>query len=264
MRRAATPALVVLALLLALAGPAAAAPLLSDGDATELAQSLAEATAEQGVCYGWNVVVSDQSGGQGGIDSGSSGGPGAPVQTAVSLDCTRTVVLEGSVTYTCESCEAEDSSSATVRSSFPGGPTTSDLEALGLEGGQLKDDDGDVVLANMVGALPIIAASKGVASPLEAAALTGPTGAAATDRATGTPSTPDWLRESWLALAVCLLAIVAGFWWFLVVVVKERRDGGRAQRRTARREARRPRSATVAESAAGPASPSDPPAPEDR
>ncbi len=253
------------ALALACVAPisAVASPLLSDGDAAELAQSLAEATEEQGVCYGWNVLVSDQSGGQGGIDSGSSGGPDAPVGAAVSLDCTKTVVLEGSVSYTCESCESEDSSSATVRSSFPGGPTTADLEQLGLDGGQLKNEDGDVVLANMVGALPIIAASKGAAGPLEAAALTGPTGAAATDRATGTPSTPDWLRESWLALAVCLLAIIAGVWWFLAVVVKDRRDVGRAAQRAVQRDARKRRQAS-AEPAPAPASPSDPPAPEDR
>jgi len=252
--------LATLLALAALASPAAATPLLSEGDAAELAQGLAEATEEQGVCYGWNVLVTDGSGGEGGIESGSSAGPGAPVGAAVSLDCEKTVTLEGSVTYTCDSCESEDSSSARVVSSFPGGPTTADLEDLGLDGGQLKNDDGDVVLSNMVGALPILVASSGAAPPLQAGALSGPTGPAATDRATGTPSTPDWLRESWLPLAVCLLAIAGGFWWFVAVVATDRRRGTHAARKAQLRASRLQR----LKDAAGAAPPSDPPAPEDR
>lgn len=232
---------VVLAALLAsavLATPASAGPLLSDGDAAELAQSLAEATAEQDVCYGWRVDVSDSSGGPSGIDVGSGAGPGIGVTDAENAGCTRVVELFGSVRFTCESCEADDSSNATVVSTLPNGPRIGDLEALGLDGGDLKGDDGDVVLANMVGALPIVAASKGAAPELEADALTGPTGAAARDRATGSPRVPDWLRESWLALAVCLLAILGGVWWFVSVVLSDRSAAGRAARLAARRRRR--------------------------
>lgn len=250
--------------LLVVAAPAAATPLLSEGDAAELAQALAEATEEQGVCYAWEVSVDDQSGGLDGTDSGSSAGPGRPLGTALDLDCAKTVTLDGRVTYTCGSCEAEDSSSVSVVSTFAGGPTTKDLERLGLDGGQLKQDDGDVALANMVGALPIITASKGAAPQLEADALTGPTGAAATDRPTGSPSMPDWLRESWLPLIVSLLAVGGGTWWFVAGLVTDRRTRARAERRARLRRSRLERrdAATAAGPPADP-TPSDPPAPED-
>jgi hypothetical protein len=209
-------ALLLLAVVIALGtvapSVASAQAILSEGDAAELAQSLAEATEEQGICYGWSVYVSDQSGGPGGLESGSSGGPGSSLGTNITLDCTKSVELSGRVVYTCGSCESEDSSSVEIRSTFPGGPTVDDLEDLGLKGGQLKDDDGDVVLANMVGALPVIVASKGLADPVEPDPQQTP--AATTDKPSGTPRTPDWLRESWLPLTICLLVIIGGACWF--------------------------------------------------
>jgi hypothetical protein len=196
-----------------LAHPAAAVPLLDEGDAAELAQSLADAREEQDVCYGWNVQVLDGSGGPSGFDTGSNLGPGRPLGAAAAEPCTRSVTLEGAVEYTCESCEAEDSSAVRVVSSFPGGPTTADLEDLGLKGSALKEDTGDVTLINMVGALPLITASKGAAPPVPVEPST--VAPAASDRPTGTPSTPDWLRDAWLQLAALLVIILAGVVWFV-------------------------------------------------
>jgi hypothetical protein len=214
----------LLLLLLGLAAPAAqATPLLDEGDAAELAQSLAEATAAQNICYGWSVAVEDQTGGPSGLDEGSNLGPDVPLD-ADSANCERRVVLQGQVVYTCESCEAEDASAADVQGSFPEAPTLADVEELGFDAGALKNEDGDTVLVNMVGALPLLTASAGAAEPVpvetEGAPRPGPD-----DVATGTPSTPDWLRDSAGALALCLALIVAGLLWLL----KLRRDGRTAR-----------------------------------
>ena len=205
----------------ALAAPASAmaVPVLEEGDATELANQLAEATEAQGVCYGWSVAVEDQTGGPSGVDEGSNLGPDVPVP-AQDPACERRVVLQGQVVYTCESCEAEDASVADVQASFPAAPTLADVEALGFDDAALKNDDGDTVLVNMVGALPLLTASDPSVEPVpfetEGAARPGPD-----DVPTGRPSTPDWLRDSAGALALCAALILGGLLWF----VKLRRDG---------------------------------------
>jgi hypothetical protein len=208
----------VLVLALAAASAASATPLLDEGDAVELSQQLAEATEVQGVCYGWSVQVDDQSGGPSGVDAGSNLGPDVPL-TAQTPDCERQVVLVGQVLYTCESCEGEDGSVADVQGSFPQAPTLADVEALGFDDKALKDDDGDTTLVNMVGALPLLTSSAGAAEPVpieqEGAPRPGPD-----DVPTGGPSTPDWVRDSAGALALCALLILGGLLWFL----KLRRD----------------------------------------
>ncbi len=218
-RRLTLIAVLLTALVGAFAHPAAAVPLLDEGDAAELAQSLADATEEQDVCYAWNVFVQDGSGGPSGFDTGSNLGPNAPLGTAVSSPCTKSVTLEGRVTYTCGSCESEDSSSVSVVSNFPGGPTTRDLEDLGLEGGDLKNDDGDVALVNMVGALPLITASKGAAAAVPVQPSTLKPGA--TDKPTNSPSVPDWLRDSWLALTALLVVVLGGVLWLVSIRIAD-------------------------------------------
>lgn len=226
-------ALAALLFALTLAQPAAAQPLLDDGDAAELAQSLADATEEQDICYGWSVLVTDDSGGPSGIDSGSSNGPGAPIGTAIANPCERTVELSGSIGYTCGSCESEDSSSVSVTSSFPGGPTTGDLEDLGLKGGDLKNDNGDVVLQNMVGALPLLVASKGLADPIPVEPST--VAPAASDKPTNSPAIPDWLRDSWLPLTALLVLIIGGVIWLVQILATERQRGARRRRAEGRK-----------------------------
>jgi len=207
-------------LLIALPATAAAGPLLADGDAAELAQTLAEATEEQGICYGWSVYVSDQSGGETGTDTGSNFGPGVPVGTG---SCPKgALVLDGAVTFTCNSCESEDSSSFGLNSTVPNGPKLDDLEDLGFNGGQLKNDNGDAALASMVGALPLLVSSKGLAPALAADTSTVPQKPAA-DKPTNSPAIPDWLRESWLALAAFILVIGGGIVWFFAATPTTRR-----------------------------------------
>jgi len=199
----------LLAVVLALAafpGSAAAAPLLEDADAAELAQSLAEATEVQGVCYGYAVEVVDESGGPSGTELGSNRGPGQALDTA---GCPRWVQLVGSVLYTSESSDSEDSADAIVRSrGFD--VDLRDLEALGFDASDLAADDGDVVLANLVGALPVLAASRG-APPVQPELGSGeraPNG----DAPTGTVR-PDWLGENFGLLVLCLVLVLGGLLW---------------------------------------------------
>ncbi len=212
MTRALLAVVAALALAVISAPSAHAIPVLEEADAAELAQSLADATEAQGVCYGWAVSVFDASGGPSGEDVGSDRGAGQVVDRG---SCAKWVQLRGAIEFTCESCESEDGSEIQLESNFAGAPTRADLEDLGLSGGDLKNDDNDTVLSNMVGALPLITASNGAAKPvpgLDAAEADKP---AAGDVPTGTPSTPDWLRDNWLALVFFALLGGGGVWWLL-------------------------------------------------
>lgn len=204
--------LTTIVFLLIAAAPARAVPLLDRADADELAQTLADATEQQGVCYGWRVDVQDGSGGPSGVDVGSNRGVDQPVDQPVDPRCAKVVEVQGAVRYTCESCESEDSSGYSVSSNFEGGPTDGDLEALGLAEGSLKNEDGDVTLINLVGALPLIVASKGTASAIVPTDDAAP---APGDKPTGSPVVPDVLREHWPALIFFLLLTLGGIGWLI-------------------------------------------------
>jgi hypothetical protein len=201
---------VIRALLLALALAAfvaapAQAGVMSQEDATDLAQSLAEAQEEQDVCYGWQVTNDFD----GAPDVGSStGGPGAPVAVARVGSCARgVVVLTGSIHYSCGSCEDSDSASVSIQTSgMNNPPTVDDLEALGLKAGALTGDNDDTTLVNMVEALPLLVADRGNAPylPYEQA-----TTVPATDHATNKPGS-DVLRDTWIWLVLCGALIVLG------------------------------------------------------
>ncbi len=206
--------LTTLVLLLAATASAQAQPLLSAEDATELAGTLRDATAKQGVCYAWRVDVFDGSGGPSGVDAGSNAG----VDRGIDPSCTKSVQLQGTVQYTCNSCEAEDSSNFSVASNFEGGPTDADLEALGLSSGNLKNENGDVTLINLVGALPLVVASKGKAAAITPTDDTAP---AAGDGPTGSPVVPDVIREHWPALVFFLLLTLGGIGWLVSQLLTE-------------------------------------------
>jgi hypothetical protein len=198
----------VLALALAVLAAATAAPahagVLTLDDATDLAQSLAEAQEDQDVCYGWNVTNNFD----GVPDVGSSNnGPGSPL-IAIASSCPRgQVVLEGSIDYTCASCEGSDSASVSIRSSgLANPPTVDDLEHLGLKAGALTGDKDDTTLVNMVEALPLLVADRGNAPYVayEQAKTVPPT-----DHATGKPGS-DFLRDTWIWLVLCVGLIVLG------------------------------------------------------
>lgn len=195
------PAAVLLALLVALIAPAGAhAGILSPADATELAQSLADAGEEQDACYGWNVTNNFAPT----SDVGSStGGPDVPLEPG---GCQRYVILEGSIDYACDSCDAEDSANVFITSNLPAAPTVGDLQRLGLEAGDLLGDDDDVALFNMIEALPLLAAEKGNVPfvPVETAVA-----APAADRPTNSPGS-DWWRNAWPGLVVGVFLMGAG------------------------------------------------------
>ncbi len=191
-RAGAVVGLVAAALALVLAPSARAAPIIDPPDAAELAQTLAEATAEQRVCYGWQVTVDDQSGGgSSGVEVGSSAGPGVPLDRR---SCARWVALEGSVVYTSESSESEDSAELAIASNLPRPPSVAQLEDLGYGADSLLSDDDDRAIIDMAGALPLVVAESGEAPyiPFEPPAQPIP----ASDRPDAGPGN-DWLRNYW-------------------------------------------------------------------
>lgn len=185
-----------------LASPAAATPVLDEPDAAELAQALAEATDTQDVCYGWTVNLRDDSGGPSGDDVGSSRGPDAALDR---VGCERWVLLEGAIRYTAETSEFEDDSEVRITSNLSPAPTEADLRELGITG-SLTDEDNDVVLTNMVEALPLVVAGNGQAPYVEFETAQAP---AAEGEPTGSPGS-DVLRQWWPLMVLCVLAILAG------------------------------------------------------
>ncbi len=226
-----------LTLLLALAvfAAPAGAGVVSQEDATDLAQSLAEAEDDQGICYGWNVSNNFD----GVPDIGSSSGPGRMLvkfgrsTASTGLSCSKGYVeLRGSIDYSCGSCESEDSASVSIESNLDDPPTVGDLEGLGLKAGDLTGDKDDTTLVNMVEALPLLAADRGNAAYVAyEPATTVPT----TDHATGKPGS-DFLRESWVWLVLCGAAILGGPLFYLY-----RRSQSDAVRERAQRRRRGPR-----------------------
>jgi hypothetical protein len=209
---------VVLALLVtagawAPAGAPAQAGIIAPEDAAELAQTLAEAEEEQGICYGWNVTNNFDSS----PDVGSSNGPGAPLLN-ISGACRGVITLTGSISYACGSCEASDSASISIDSSFPNGPTADDLEDLGLKAGDLTGDNDDTTLINMVNALPLLAADRGLGPYI---AYEAATNVPPTDRATNKPGS-DLLRDRWLLLVFCGVLAVSGPGFYLYKRQQER------------------------------------------
>jgi hypothetical protein len=201
--------LAALGLLLALGAVFASAagaqtPLLTPQDAADLTESLADAQAKQGVCYGYVVTINGTV-----TDQGSStGGAGRALDRE---RCGRGFAsLEANLVYTCETCDGEDSALVNIVSSFPDPPTTEDLEGFGLQSGDLLGEQDDTTLFNMVGALPLLVADRGLAQPV---GFEAPERVAATDRPTGSPGS-DFLRDAWplLALSAFLVLMGPAYW----------------------------------------------------
>ncbi|HEV3002203.1 MAG TPA: hypothetical protein VGW75_15785 [Solirubrobacteraceae bacterium] len=216
---------VLVALALLALAPAAQAAVLTPEDAAELANALADATAVQGVCYGWRIHVSDPTGAEEGLEAGSSFGPGDP------LDRTRPecrdgmfAELVGSVVYTRESSEAEDSAAWDVESNLRDPPTIAEVDELGYSSDDLLGDDNDLAIVNAAGALPQLAADHGNARPVPFAPAGRDPGTSG--EPTGDPGS-DLLRERGTLLALCALMILGGAAWLWVL----RRDARRPPRR---------------------------------
>lgn len=233
------------------ASPGAAQELLAPGDAVELANVLAEATEEQGVCYGWNVVINGQQyasspaalaaiasaetatptgtpspppildDSQGHL--GSNAGPGIRVSDVPA--CERWAEFTARLTYTSEYSESEDSASYELSSNFLDF-TGEDREKLGIDNGALLGDQDDTAVFTATAALPLIVADKGGAPHATAEPNSVPLPPA--DEATGSPGS-DVLRSDPFLVAVALILVGAGIAWLVYLVVMER-----PQRRFAR------------------------------
>ena len=202
---------VVLALVLAIAapaGPAGAVPILDSVDAEELVRELAEATAVQGICYGWRVAVRDDSGTYTGTDVGSSLGVGIAAEG--DRACPRFIVFRADLHYTSESSESEDSASFLVFANVGGGPDDRDLRRVGVTEGSLLGSKDDLGLINAVQALPALVAEKRLAPAVPADATEGTIPAA--DRPTNRPGS-DWARAYSEFLWISAVLFFGGLGW---------------------------------------------------
>ena len=193
---------------LALAAPAAAQePLLVPEDATDLANALADAQAQQGICYGWQVQVDDASGRYTGSDVGSSRGVGLAAEHP---SCPRFLMFRAQLYYTAESDEAGDSASFYVFGNVAGGPDDRDLRRIGISSEALVGAKDDLALANAVLALPALVAERGLAPPVppDRTLDTIP----AVDRPTNRPGS-DWTRANGHFLLLSGVLVVGGLGW---------------------------------------------------
>ena len=200
-----------LATLVVPATPASAAPILDPGDATELANTLAEATEEQGVCYGWLVDVQDDDGSLSGVDQGSSLGPGTDPRLPA---CSPSVIFVADIHYTSSLSESPDSATYHVESTLPGFDDRS-LDPLGVSGTALLGDRDDLTVLNATALLPVLVAEQGLAPAVAVEETVGTI--PATDVPTGKPSS-DVLRTHGWAFAIAAVLILAGVVWFALAL----------------------------------------------
>ena len=205
----------LVAALCVFAAPASAAalPVLEEADATELANQLAEATQEQGICYGWAIGVSDPTGVEEGFEIGSNQGPGRELDRS-RPECRQWVVLSGGISYASEYSDAEDSATWTIEANLPDPPTVQQLADLGYTESDLLGEDNDLAILNATGALPELVAERGAAKPVPFE--TERRSAGVGGEPTGEQGS-DFLRENGTLLALCALLFVSGLAWLLKI-----------------------------------------------
>lgn len=194
------------ALLIATATPARALPILDPPDAEELAAELAEATAVQGICYGWKVTVHDEETGSTTVDAGSSRGVGAVDDPS----CRRRMIFEADLTYTPSDSESEDSASFWVTSNIGGAPYESELRRVGITGEDLLGSKDDLAVINATLALPALAAEMGLAPPLPLEPNA--EGIPPADGPTGQPGS-DWTRSFGHFVLLAVVLVLGGLGW---------------------------------------------------
>lgn len=214
MRRIFLAAVVIVFALFVPARPASALPILDPGDAVELANTLADATEEQDVCYGWVVKVDDQNGFSGtSVDRGSSLGPDTdPFAPA----CTPSVVFVADIIYTSELSEAVDTATIRVLSTLAVDFDANDLKKFGVSESALLGDNDDRALMAAVSALPALVAEAGLAPPVPVEETTGTIPAA--DRPTGAGGS-DRLRNYGALYFLAGLVLASGAGWLIYSLV---------------------------------------------
>ena len=146
------------------------APAAADREAT--ATQLAQATAAQGVCYGWRLLA-----GSSVVSEGSNLGASTPV-TADGARCDRWVEVQATVVYTAASSESEDWASVAIRTSpnlKAGAIGTDELDRLGLTNKAFIADPPEAVLRAAL-ALPLLTVEAGAVEPLPATPTATPSG----------------------------------------------------------------------------------------
>lgn len=212
--------LVLLALLFAaFTGVARADTILAPGDRADLAQQLAVATAQQGVCYGWDVTggYSDEI-----SDTGSSfNTPASSIY--YHKGCSKWVILRATLTYVDDSCDCDDSADVSIDSNLPNPPSPADLDAMGFSSDSLVGDNDDDALYNMVAALPLITArdSQGTI-PYVKDTDPAPRNLPSSDVPTDAPAFTDWWRVNENAVVYCAFMILVGS-LFLFFSIRRRR-----------------------------------------
>lgn len=175
--------------------------LLDAADRVELAQSLAEATEESGVCFGYEVQLG------GNTETVTNAGP--DMAPTPGQDCTKgSVELDVNIIYTSASSESNDSASFRVDTDVPGLTSSAALQRLkdltGIDEDDFLGDDDDLALRNATAALPLLLDG---ATPAELPAVSASAKAPNGDRLTGSPSS-DWIRAHGLGIGIAFALLV--------------------------------------------------------
>lgn len=194
-------AVLLLAGLLLVAGPAAAQPVFDAADVTVVQQRLERAAAAQDACYGWTVSLTDPTGPSGVQQGGAPGGLGAVPDLA---RCRAWALLEITITFVPETSDAADRATIRVDSSAGALPPPA-----GATEAALLSDRGDEFALAAIDALPGLLAQTGQAPFLPPA--TSPTAPA--DDPLGAAAGSDFLRERGGLVALLGLGVVGGLAW---------------------------------------------------
>ncbi|MFI5840939.1 hypothetical protein ACIA8K_14660 [Catenuloplanes sp. NPDC051500] len=210
-RVAGTLAILVVALAGCSTDNSTVVPAPSTDEAAETSRVLADATAVQGMCYGWHLQDGSSTPDKT-VSRGSSLGPSTPVDSDPTA-CREWVEVIVAVTFTSASSESSDSALLSVKTNstrVTNGDLQRRLNDIGLNGGAFLDEPAFVLMHTAL-ALPLITTEAGAATPLPA---TAPSGGTPSEPAQALPSAGnDFLRTRWGFLATAgvlfLLGLVA-------------------------------------------------------
>lgn len=190
----------------------ATAVALSPNEAARLAERLREASQRQGICYGWEVDADTGAP----VEVGSGLGAGVDARSDAAR-CPKWIVLKATYTY----MHKEWSSVGyTVVDGFPDVRFDSgDLASFSVaDPADLEEGRAVAELADMIGALPLLAAQTGVAPALPAQEQALDPTASTNDELSSTRGAGWWFMTG---LGVLLIGL--GLLWVIRSAVKERK-----------------------------------------